>query len=106
MSWRLESRAPGTEDRRASVQGTRVWGRRERNAAGMDHGGGNEMEEVACFSLPSRKKKKDTLKKWDWGTSLAVQWLRLHAPNAGVPGSIPGQGTRSHMLQLRPWAAK
>ena len=25
-----------------------------------------------------------------------VQWLRLFAPNAGGPGSIPGQGTRSH----------
>ena len=35
------------------------------------------------------------------GASLAVQWLRLHAPNAGGWGSIPGQGTRSHMLQLR-----
>ena len=30
-----------------------------------------------------------------------VQWLRLCIPNAGDPGSIPGQGTRSHMLQLR-----
>ena len=30
-------------------------------------------------------------------TSLAAQWLRLCAPNAGGPGSIPGQGTRSHM---------
>ena len=30
-----------------------------------------------------------------------VQWLRLRAPNAGSLGSIPGQGTRSHMLQLR-----
>ena len=35
------------------------------------------------------------------GAFLAVQWLRLHAPNAGGWGSIPGQGTRSHMLQLR-----
>ena len=35
------------------------------------------------------------------GTSLVVQWLRLHTPNAGGPGSIPGQGTRSHMPQLR-----
>ena len=26
-----------------------------------------------------------------------VQWVRLHAPNAGGPGSIPHQGTRSHM---------
>jgi len=29
-------------------------------------------------------------------TSLVFQWLRLHAPNAGDMGSIPGQGT-SHM---------
>ena len=29
-----------------------------------------------------------------------VQWLRLHSPNAGGPGSIPAQGTRSHMPQL------
>ena len=35
------------------------------------------------------------------GTSLVVQWLRLRAPNAGGPGSILGQGTRSHMLQLK-----
>ena len=35
------------------------------------------------------------------GTSLAVQWLRLCAPNAGGMGSIPGRGTgelRSCML--------
>ena len=34
-------------------------------------------------------------------TSPDVQWLILHTPNAQVPGSIPGQGTRSHMPQLR-----
>ena len=28
------------------------------------------------------------------GTSLAVQWLRLHAPNAGDTGLIPGRGTK------------
>ncbi|TEA23270.1 hypothetical protein DBR06_SOUSAS5510093, partial [Sousa chinensis] len=33
--------------------------------------------------------------------SLVVQWLRLHAPNAGDLGSIPGQGTSSCMSQLR-----
>ena len=27
-------------------------------------------------------------------TSLVVQWLRLCAPIAGGPGSIPGQGTK------------
>ena len=31
------------------------------------------------------------------GTSLVVQWVRLRAPNAGGPGSIPGRGTRSRM---------
>ena len=35
------------------------------------------------------------------GTSVVVQWLRLHAPNAGVLGSVLGWGTQSHMLQLR-----
>ena len=35
------------------------------------------------------------------GISLVVQWLRLRAPSAGGPGSIPGQGTRSHMPLLR-----
>ena len=33
--------------------------------------------------------------------SLVVLWLRLHTPSAGGLGSIPGQGTRSPMLQLR-----
>ena len=35
------------------------------------------------------------------GTSLVVQWLRLNSVNSGAPSAIPGQGTRSHMLQLR-----
>ena len=41
-----------------------------------------------------------------YGTSLVIQWLRLRAPIAGGPGLIPGQGTRSHVPQLRPGAAK
>ena len=28
------------------------------------------------------------------GTSLVVQWLRLHVSNVGGMGSIPGQGTK------------
>ena len=35
------------------------------------------------------------------GLPCMVQWLRLHAPNAEGLGSIPGQGFRSHMPQLR-----
>ena len=40
------------------------------------------------------------------GTSLVAQWLRLSAPSAGGLSLIPGQGTRSCMLQVRPGAAK
>ena len=29
-----------------------------------------------------------------WGLSLTVQWLRLHAPNVGGKGSIPGWETK------------
>ena len=35
------------------------------------------------------------------GTALVARGLRLHAPNAGDLGSLPGQGTRSHKLQLK-----
>ena len=33
--------------------------------------------------------------------SLVVQWRGLHIANVGGLGLILGQGTRSHMLQLR-----
>ena len=39
-----------------------------------------------------------------FGTSLVVQWLRT--PNAGDLSLIPGQRTRSHMVQLRLSATK
>ena len=35
------------------------------------------------------------------GTSVVVQWLRLCSPSVGGSGLIPGQGTRSHMPQLK-----
>ena len=34
------------------------------------------------------------LKNFEGGTSLAVQWLRLHASIAGGAGSIPDRGTK------------
>ena len=49
-------------------------------------------------SSPLAKERiQSDIKMIHQGTSLVVQWLGLHAPNAGGPGSIPGQGTRSHM---------
>ena len=47
------------------------------------------------------KPKLPSSKNVDTGTSLAVQWWRLHAPNAGGPVSIPSQGMSSHRLQPR-----
>ena len=32
------------------------------------------------------------------GTSLAVQWLRFHASNAGGTGSIPSWGTKGSLF--------
>ena len=40
------------------------------------------------------------------GTSLVTQWQRLWAVNAESQGSIPGQGTRSHVLQPGTGTAK
>ena len=44
---------------------------------------------------------KCTVGTQKWLLSPVVQWLRLCAPIVGEPGSIPGQGTRSHMPQPR-----
>ena len=51
------------------------------------------MGEIGLFG-------KCVLKDLRVETSLMVQWLRLHAPNARGPVWIPGQGTRFLMLQL------
>ena len=40
------------------------------------------------------------IKRSEVRISLVVQWLRLHAPNAGGLGSVPGQGAKSYMLRL------
>ena len=53
------------------------------------------------FFLPTTVTITGSSSKYYIGTSLLVQWLRLHTPNVEGPGSIPGQGTRSHMPQLR-----
>ena len=52
-----------------------------------------------CFGVP--KKISVGGEKRIPGTSLTVEWLRLQASNGRGSGSIPGQGTRFHMPQLR-----
>ena len=62
-----------------------------------------------CLKIKFEMKKKHSgtddllkylLKYFILGTSLAVQRIRLQAPNAGGPGSIPGQANKlPHTMQ-------
>ena len=60
----------------------------------------HDVREVRKFMTDHRKVTL-VLKGLSLGTLLVVQWLRLWTPNIGDPGLIPGQGTGSHMLELR-----
>ena len=57
----------------------------------------NEQGGVSGRKITKRKyqRERGTLR-----TSLVVQRLGAHTPSAGGLSSIPGQGTRSHKLQL------
>ena len=58
-----------------------------------------------CYTYESNaaqfSKTNQCCLKDDARTSLVVQWLRLSTPSAGDLGSTPGEGTRSHMPQLK-----
>ena len=54
-----------------------------------------------CPEMSGTQRGRQRMKKNTAGVSGSVQWLRLHRPNAGVPGSILGQGTRFYMPQLK-----
>ena len=53
-----------------------------------------------AFRLVCKGKHLST-QEWNHRTSLTVQWLRLCAPIAGGRDSMPGQGTRFHIPQLK-----
>ena len=59
-----------------------------------------------CFMIQELLISKPKQKQKWWGTSLVVQWLRLHAPNAGCLGSIPGQGTKIPYATTKTWYNK
>ena len=61
----------------------------------------NVMDLTEAEDIKKRWQQYTELYKKALETSLVVQWLRLCGTNAGSLGSIPGQGTRYHMLQLR-----
>ena len=54
----------------------------------------NDSWSKAAFSLLEEKVRDKLEKKARKGTSLVVQWLTLHVPNARGLGLISDQGTR------------
>ena len=94
FTWRIASACSRARPGRQHLPG-RAW------PPEMCWFGGSGMAKTLsqfAWSLPACKRVKTTLsKRSSLGTSLVVQWLRFRAPNAGVPGLTPGQGTRSHM---------
>lgn len=50
--------------------------------------------------------ENSVFKKIQLWTPLVAQWLRPCAHSAEGQGSIPGRGTRSSMLKLRPGGLK
>ena len=74
---------------------TGKWGFREITRQGGDEPQNGLPESFAEIQL--RKDFRILRKELSWWSS----GLRLCAPNAGGLGSVPGQGTRSHMPQLK-----
>ena len=61
--------------------------------------GTKKREHRKSFVLGRMAVSEEGCQERELGTSLVVQWLRLHAHDAGDPGSIPAQATMSPMLQ-------
>ena len=83
-----------------SIQGTSLvqWLRLRPSTAGGTGWIPGGVTKIPRASWCSQKKKRERGK---FKTSLVAQRVRLHAPNAGGQGSIPGQRTGSHKPQLR-----
>ena len=96
------------ENRTPNYLETSYLGHRSPKSPETSHHGTQKSSEISLCGtktqvtqIPHTMVLRLYISNYRLGTSLAVQWLRLHAPNAGSPGSIPGQGTRSYMPQLR-----
>ena len=59
------------------------------------------LRDIVNRSDSSHRYSLLTVTFWDF---LVVQWFRLHAPNAGGSGSIPGQGTKIPLVTKIPCA--
>ena len=57
---------------------------------------------VQAWILVGAQERGCPRQKRPFETLLVVWWLTLRVPSAAGLGSIPDQGSRSHMLQLEP----
>ena len=92
---------------KAALKNSRAKGSHPHQQCWVDGYKYKQQQQDESRSLPHTEQKKQFQVDYhseneSWGTSMVVQWLRLQVPHAGDPGVIPGQGTRSPMLQLRP----
>ena len=60
-----------------------------------------EIKKTIPFTIVSKRIKYLRINLTKEETSLVVHGLRHCTLNVGGPGSIPGQGARSHISQLR-----
>ena len=60
-------------------------------------------EKIFCNTYNEESKTERTSKNQDEKdkTPLVIRWPTFCAPNAGCLGFIPGQETRSHLLNLK-----
>ena len=96
LQWWQESREGGREGPRVRCPGASMMAR----VKGRGKGGST------CTLDESLSSRTIHIRIWGAGylapgMSLVVQWLKISTPNAGGPCLIPGQGTSSHMPQLK-----
>jgi len=65
-------------------------------SVGLHRVGHNWSDLAAAAARPQKRNNNIVNRDFPGG-----QWLKRHTPNVGHLGSVPGQGTRSQMLQLR-----
>ena len=58
------------------------------------HLGNGSIQVLSILRALTPLSEAESIKINEQGISPVVQWLRLHASNAGGMGSIPGQGTK------------
>ena len=96
LAWRIPwTEEPGRQQSMGSQRVGHDWSNLKHMHTRTEH-------QTCSDTRPKRKNDEWKLSEVkSHGTSLLIQRRRLCTPNAGGLGSIPGWGTRPHMLQTR-----